>query len=68
MGMVREDFLPTLFVFLEVIGNAWRIELLTHQLKKLVNQNGDINEWKQIGFCLNIFNTLILPVDTTKIN
>ena len=45
MGMVREDILPSLF---EVLGQVQRIEELTHQ-PKVVNQNGDTNEWKRRG-------------------
>ena len=67
-GMVRENILTTYPVFLEVFGHAKLIEKLTHQPKEVVNQNGDINEWKRRGFFLIIFNTPLLPVDTTKIN
>ena len=34
--------------------------------KKIVKQNGDINEWKRRGIFLIIFNTPVLPVATTK--
>ena len=54
MGMVRQDFYS---FFLEVLGHARRIEKLTHQPKELVNQNGDIDEWKRRGIFLIIFNT-----------
>ena len=40
---------------------------LTNQQKEVVNQIGDINEWKRRGMFLITFNTPILPVDTTKI-
>ena len=65
MEMVREDILT---IFLKVLGQAQRIEKLTHQRKELVNQKYDINEWKRRGVFLIIFNTPVLPVDTTKIN
>ena len=65
MEMVREDILT---IFLKVTGHAQRIEKLTHQRKELVNQKCDINEWKRRGVFLIIFNTPVLPVDTTKIN
>ena len=64
MGMVREDILTTYF---GLLGDAQRIGKLTHQPKQLLNQNGDINEWKRKGIFLTIFNTPVLPVDTTKI-
>ena len=51
MGMVREDILTTYF---ELLGHARRIEKLTHQPKEVVNQNGDINEWKRRGIFLLI--------------
>ena len=65
MGMVREDILTTYF------GSTWSRATnrkLTHQPKEVVNQNGDINEWKRRGIFLLIFTTPVLPVDTTKIN
>ena len=40
---------------MEVLDHARQIEELTHQPKELVNQNGDINEWKRRGFFLLIF-------------
>ena len=40
---------------------------LTKQQKEVVNQIGDINEWKRRGMFLITFNTPNLPVDTTKI-
>ena len=63
MGMAREDILTTYF------GSIWPragIEKLTHQPKEVVNQNGDINEWKRRGVFLLIFTTPVLPVDTTN--
>ena len=65
MGMVMADVLTTYF------GITWSrvtVRKLTHQPKELVNQNSDINEWKRRGIFLIIFNTPVLPVDTTKIN
>ena len=62
MGMVREDILTTYF------GHSRQVEELTRQPKEVVNQNGDINEWKRRGIFLLIFTTPVLPVDTTKIN
>ena len=54
--------------FLEVLGHVLQIEKLTHQPKEFVNQKSDINEWERRGLFLIIFNTPVLPVDTTKIN
>ena len=65
MGMVREDILTAYF------GSNWSyvtIRKLTHQPKKVVNQNGDIKEWKRRGIFLLIYTTPVLPMDTTKIN
>ena len=39
---------------MEVLGHARQIEKLTHQPKDVVNQNGDINEWKRRGIFLLI--------------
>ena len=63
MGWFGKMFQP---LILEVLGHARWIEKLTHRAKELVNQNSDINEWKRIGIFLIIFNTPVLPVDTTK--
>ena len=65
MEMVREDNLTT---YCGILDLARRIEKLTDQSKELVNQNSDINEWKRRGIFLIIFNTPVLPVDTTRIN
>ena len=48
MGIVREDNLTTYF------GSTWsramnRIADTSDQPKEVVNQNGDINEWKRRG-------------------
>ena len=53
---------------LVALGNARRIEKLTHQPKELVNQNCDKNQWKRRGIFLIISNTPVLPVDRTKLN
>ena len=63
--MVGQD---NLTIFLEELGHTRQIEHMTHQSKNLVNQNGDINEWKRIGSFLISFNTPVLPVDKTKIS
>ena len=52
---------------MEVLGHERQIEKLKHQPRELVNQNSDIKERKRRGIFLIIFNTLVLPVDTTKI-
>ena len=55
MAIVREDILST------YVGSTWsratnrRIEKLRHQPKEVVNQNGDINEWKRRGIFVHIF-------------
>ena len=38
-----------------MLGHARQIKKLTHQPKEVVNQNGDINEWKRRGIFLLIF-------------
>ena len=66
MGMVKEDTLTNFF------GSTWsratNRKADTSTEKEVVNQNGDIYEWKRRGIFLIIFNTPVLPVDTTKIN
>ena len=52
MGMIGEDFL---IAFLKVLEYARQTENVTHQPKEIVNQNGDINEWKRRGIFLIIF-------------
>ena len=64
--------------FAEVLGHARRIEKLAHQPKEVVNQNGDINEWKRRGIFLLIFyhprfasgydQNLLIIIDVSKEN
>ena len=65
MGMVRGT---SSSLFLERIGHARPKKKLTHQPKEFVNQIIDTNEWERRGKFLIIFNTLVLAVDTIKIN
>ena len=52
MKMVQEDLFIISFGTLD---HARRIEKLTHQPQQLVNQNGDMNDWKRRGVLLNQF-------------
>ena len=66
MGMVREDTLTTYF------GSTWsratnRI-VDTSTERACLSENSDIHERKRRGIFLIIFNTPVLPVDTTKLN
>ena len=65
LGMVKEDILTTYF------GSNWsRVtnRIAEHQPKELVNQNNDLYERRRRGIFLIIFNTPVMPVDTTKLN
>ena len=66
LGMVREDILTTYFG--SVFDLAQQVEKPIHPPKEVVNQNGDINEWKRRGTFLLICTTPVMPVDTTQIN
>ena len=64
IGKVTEDISTTC---LEVLCHARQRKQPTQQLKEVVNQHGDINEWKRKGIFVTIFNTPVLPLDTTKL-
>ena len=62
-GIVREDILTTLF------GSTWSRatnRIAYASTERACNQTSDINEGKRRGNFLIIFNTQVLPVDTTR--
>ena len=64
--MVWKDL--SIFHFESTLSSTTRSRKVTHQLKKLVIQNGVENGWKRRGSFLITFNTPVLPEDTTKYN
>ena len=50
MGMLREDILIAQFFML--LHHTERIEKLTFPPEEHVNQNAEVNEWKQRGVIL----------------